>query len=78
MKEQEKMVIEVLNTLTPAMEADGGGIKLVSIEGDTIYVCFVGACLVCPSISLTMKFGVIKTLQEKLPWVKDVVNVSKK
>ena len=52
------------------MEADGGGIELLSVIDDIVTVQFKGACLVCPSIRMTMKFGITKTLQEKLPWIK--------
>jgi Fe-S cluster biogenesis protein NfuA len=74
--EKEQSVIEILNTLRPAMEADGGGCEFVGLEGDVVKVRFKGACLLCPSINLTLKFGLIKTLKEKLPWVTDVVKVN--
>jgi Fe-S cluster biogenesis protein NfuA len=72
MTTKEMEVKQVLNTLLPAMEADGGGVELVSVIDDVVTVKFKGACLLCPSISMTMKFGITKTLQEKLPWIKDV------
>ena len=73
--QKEIEVRQVLMTLLPAMEADGGGVELVAIEEDCIKVRFRGACLLCPSINLTMKFGLVKTLQDKLPWVKQVLKV---
>jgi Fe-S cluster biogenesis protein NfuA len=72
MTTKEIEVQQVLNTLLPAMEADGGGVELVCVIDDIVSVRFKGACLVCPSIGMTMKFGIIKTLQEKLPWIKEV------
>jgi Fe-S cluster biogenesis protein NfuA len=73
MNDKELEVKEVLKTLQPAMEADGGGVELVSVIDDVVTVRFKGACLLCPSIGMTMKFGVAKTLQEKLPWVTNVI-----
>jgi Fe-S cluster biogenesis protein NfuA len=73
MNAKEIEVNQVLQTLLPAMEADGGGVNLVSVADDVVTVQFRGACLVCPSIAMTMKFGITKTLQEKLPWIKEVV-----
>jgi Fe-S cluster biogenesis protein NfuA len=73
MTEREREVNQVLKTLLPAMETDGGGVELVSVVDDVVTVQFKGACLLCPSIGMTMKFGIAKTLQEKLPWVKEVI-----
>ncbi|HZY38977.1 MAG TPA: NifU family protein [Mucilaginibacter sp.] len=72
MSDKEKQVQAILKTLLPAMEADGGGVELFSIDSDIVHVRFSGACLLCPSIGMTMKFGIEKTLKEKLPWIKKV------
>ena len=73
MTEKEIEVMQVLNILLPAMEADGGGVELVSVVDDVVTVQFKGACLLCPSIEMTMKYGITKTLQEKLPWIKEII-----
>ena len=72
MTDQEIQVQQVLKTLLPAMEADGGGVELVSIKDNVVTVKFKGACLLCPSIGMTLKYGITKTLQDNLPWVKSV------
>ena len=76
MSSQELEVKQVLKTLLPAMEADGGGVDLVSVNDGIVLVKFKGACLLCPSIGMTMKFGITKTLQDKLPWVKEVIKIN--
>jgi len=76
MTEQEIQVKEVLKNLLPAMEADGGGCDLVSVQDGIVNLKFKGACLICPSIGMTMNLGITKTLKEKLPWVKEVLKVS--
>ncbi len=69
-------VLEVLDTLRPAMEADGGGVDLIAIEEEGIVIIRLkGMCLACPSASLTLKLGIEKTLKEKLDWVQKVVRV---
>lgn len=73
MNSKELEVKQVLKTLLPAIEADGGGIELLSVVDDVVTVQFKGACLLCPSIGMTMKLGITKTLQEKLPWIKEVI-----
>jgi Fe-S cluster biogenesis protein NfuA len=73
---RELEVKQVLKTLLPAMEADGGGVELVSVVDDVVIVQFKGACLLCPSVGMTMKFGLTKALQEKLPWIKQVIKTN--
>lgn len=75
MTAKEIEVTEVLKTLLPAMEADGGGVELVSVEDNVVKVRFKGACLVCPSIGMTMKFGIQKTLKEEMPWIRTVIKL---
>ena len=69
-------VLEILDTLRPAMEADGGGVDLIAIEEEGIVIIRLkGMCLACPSASLTLKLGIEKTLKEKLDWVQKVIRV---
>ncbi len=59
----------VLQMLRPAMEADGGGVELVAIADCVVQIRFLGTCLACPSVSLTLKEGLERTLRRELPWV---------
>jgi len=72
---EAEQVTEVLRCLQPAMQADGGGVELVSVEDGVVSVRLKGMCLACPSSSLTMKLGIERTLKEKIVWVKEVVRV---
>ncbi len=71
----EAAVEELLDTIRPAMQADGGDVELVSIEGGTVSVRLKGMCLLCPSASLTLKDGIERTLRGHLCWVGKVVRV---
>ncbi len=73
--QQWQDVKKVLQTILPAMQADGGGCELVYIEENIVYVRMVGACLQCPSQKLSLKIGIEKTLQQHLPWVVEVQRV---
>ncbi|MGH8655368.1 MAG: NifU family protein [Gammaproteobacteria bacterium] len=64
-----------LNEIRPAMEADGGGVELVSIENGVVAVRMKGTCLDCPSINLTLGVGIQRTLKKYFPWVEKVVCV---
>ena len=69
-------VKEVLETIRPALQADGGDVELIEVTDDGIVkVKLVGACGHCPMSTMTLKMGIEKTLMEKVPGVKEVVQV---
>ncbi len=71
-----KEVKEVLEMIRPALQADGGDVELVEVTDDGIVkVKLVGACGHCPMSTMTLKMGIERTLQEKVPGVKEVVSV---
>ncbi len=71
-------VEKVLDELRLAMEADGGGVSLDSIEEGVIHVRLLGSCLACPSIGLTLKEGLEKRLRERLHWVREVKHIPRR
>lgn len=73
--EQFKKVESILTELKPAMQADGGGVDLVSIKDGCIFIKLKGTCLACPSSNLTIKYGIEATLKKQLPWVVEVIRV---
>ena len=69
-------VAEVIETIRPMLQNDGGDIELVGIDEDkTVRVRLQGACSGCPGAQMTLKMGVERLLQQKLPEVKEVVAV---
>jgi len=68
-------VASTLETLRPAMQADGGDVELIACEDGVVSVKLRGTCLVCPSASLTLKHGIERTLKEKIPGIIKVVRV---
>ncbi|TLD43516.1 MAG: NifU-like domain protein [Candidatus Jettenia ecosi] len=65
-------VEEALNHIRPALQADGGDIELVDIEGGIVKVRLKGACGTCPSALMTLKYGVEERLKEEIPEVESV------
>ena len=66
----------VLETIRPALQADGGDVELIEVTDDGIVkVKLVGACGHCPMSTMTLKMGIERTLMEKVPGVKEVVQV---
>lgn len=69
-------VEEVLGLIRPALQADGGDVELVDISKDGIVsVKLTGACGSCPMSTMTLKMGIERTLRERVPEVKEVVQV---
>jgi Fe-S cluster biogenesis protein NfuA len=73
MKEE---VQKVLDTVRPALQADGGDAELVDVGSDgVVKLRLTGACAGCPMSQLTLKEGIEKVLKEKLPQVTSVESV---
>jgi len=69
-------VEEVLNQVRPALQADGGDVELVDVTDDgVVSVRLTGACGSCPMSTMTLKMGIERTLKEKIPSVKEVVQI---
>ena len=66
----------VLETIRPALQADGGDVELVEVTEDgVVKVKLVGACGHCPMATMTLKMGIERTLKDKVPGVKEVIQV---
>ena len=66
-------VRRVINLLRPAVQADGGDLELVSVDaGGLVTVRLHGACVGCPSSSLTLQEGISRNLREHVPEVSEV------
>jgi len=72
----KQQVQEALNLIRPALQADGGDVELVDVTEDgVVSVKLKGACGSCPMSTMTLKMGIERTLKEKVPGVKEVVQV---
>jgi Fe-S cluster biogenesis protein NfuA len=75
-KEKEKEKVEAaLAKIRPALQADGGDVELVGVDGGVVKVSLRGACAGCPMATLTLKQGIERVLKEEVPEVKEVVAV---
>jgi len=74
MKEKVK---EVLETIRPALQMDGGDVELVDVdeENGIVKVRLQGACHGCPMAQLTLQMGIENEMKSKIPEVKKVVAV---
>lgn len=61
-------VQQVVNRIRPAVQSDGGDLELVEITKTNIArVRLHGACVGCPSSTMTLKMGIEKNIREKVP-----------
>ena len=71
----KEKVEEALNEIRPALQADGGGVDLISVVDGVVSVKLTGACGGCPMSTMTLKMGIERVLKERLPEIKEVVAV---
>ena len=57
----------VLHRVRPFLQADGGDIELLSIEGRTANVRLTGVCAGCPSAQMTLYVGIEGALKDEIP-----------
>ena len=67
-----EQVQAVRDKIRPALQADGGDVELVDVDGGVVKVRLVGACKGCPMSQLTLANGVERVLKEELPEVERV------
>jgi Fe-S cluster biogenesis protein NfuA len=68
-------VESVLAKIRPHLQADGGSVELVAVEGTVVKVRLTGACGSCPMSQMTLKNGVERLIKTEIPEITEVVAV---
>ena len=70
-------ILETMEVIRPALQADGGDMVLRSVDESTgrVEVELVGACGTCPASTVTMKAGIERILKDRVEGVTEVVAV---
>ncbi len=71
----EQKVQKALDEIKPQIQADGGDIDLVAVEGTTVKVKLRGACSGCPMAAMTLKQGVERIIKARVPEITQVESV---
>jgi Fe-S cluster biogenesis protein NfuA len=71
--DQEARVLEAIDAIRPALQADGGDIELVGIDDGVVKVNLVGACGTCPVSTMTLKAGVERIIMDRVSGITEVV-----
>ncbi len=75
MSDLMERVEKALDSIRPALMADGGNVELVAVEDGIVKVRLQGACGTCPSALMTLKQGIEVRVKEEVPEIKEVVAV---
>ena len=57
----------VLERVRPFLQADGGDIELLAVEGNSANVRLTGMCAGCPSAHMTLQVGIETALRDEIP-----------
>ena len=63
----KERVEAVLARVRPFMQADGGDIELIEVNGNSAGVTLTGMCAGCPSAHMTLYLGVESALRDEMP-----------
>ncbi|MDD2203052.1 MAG: NifU family protein [Bacilli bacterium] len=66
---------EVLDTIRPFLESDGGDVEFVSFEDGIVYLKLLGACSNCNRSDMTLEGVIQEALTFEIPEVIKVVNI---
>ncbi|MCB9715946.1 MAG: NifU family protein [Myxococcales bacterium] len=62
-------VREVLDECRPLVQADGGDIELLDVQGNVVHVRLTGNCVGCPSSQATLRQGIERRLRARIPQI---------
>ena len=68
----EEEIKKALDEIRPALQADGGDVEYVGMNGDVVQVRLKGACGGCPMATLTLKNGIEVIVKKRVPGVASV------
>jgi Fe-S cluster biogenesis protein NfuA len=63
----KEQVESVLGRVRPFLQADGGDIEIVEVNGKSDDLRLTGMCAGCPSALMTLHIGVETALREEIP-----------
>lgn len=66
MDDLAKKITDRLNELRVHLQADGGDLEVVSVEGKSVKLRLRGACGHCPHAAMTIKGGLEQILRDEI------------
>ncbi|MFY0685620.1 MAG: NifU family protein [Cyclobacteriaceae bacterium] len=76
--ELEQKIENALDNIRPYLEADGGNVRVLGVDNDTLILELLGNCGSCPMSTMTLKAGVEEAVIKAVPEIKRVkaINVT--
>jgi Fe-S cluster biogenesis protein NfuA len=71
----EARVNRALDKVRPLIQADGGEVWLIKVDGQTAYVQMLGACGGCPASTMTLKGAIEAVVSVDVPEITTVEQV---
>ena len=63
----------MLNLIRPAVQSDGGDLELVGVTPEgVVQIRLHGACVGCPSSTMTLQVGIERNLKAHIPEIRGV------
>ncbi|MFT5641544.1 MAG: Fe-S cluster biogenesis protein NfuA [Cyclobacteriaceae bacterium] len=73
MEELLKKIDLALDSIRPYLEADGGNVKVLSVdENNIVKLELLGSCSSCPMSTMTLKAGVEEAIKRAVPEINGV------
>ena len=71
----ENQIKEIIDDMRPYLNADGGDIDFIKYDNGTAFIRLTGACAHCGFQDSTLQDSILKSLQEEIPEIKEIINV---
>nr|MEE4267248.1 NifU family protein [Candidatus Krumholzibacteria bacterium] len=71
----KEKILEVLDEIRPALQADGGDVEFIDYNDGVVHVRMQGACGSCPMSLMTLKQGIEARMKARIPEVKSVEQI---
>ena len=65
----------VIDKVRPMLQADGGDVELIEVDGGVVKVRLKGACAGCPMSQMTLKNGIERMLKKEIPEIESVESI---
>jgi Fe-S cluster biogenesis protein NfuA len=76
-EEIRRRVQQVLDTvINPAVASHGGVVSLLDVSNNAVFLEFGGGCQGCGMVSVTLKYGVERTIREEVPEVGEILDTT--
>ena len=76
-EEVRRRVQQVLDTIiNPAVASHGGVVTLLDVSNNAVFLEFGGGCQGCGMVSVTLKYGVERTIRDEVPEVGEILDTT--